>query len=187
VTQRLQLVLGDDLVHKQSRGKVHVDAAETLFIAIGPDVNRLKLRRVDLTTEHADELRATMKPYLDAGCDPDEAPVLPGIPVPLPSHPGQGKRREVPGTRSFFQEFRKFARATGIPGYDEGTRNSAGKVNYPRPTPVVAAAFLAALQERANAGDGAAAGYLEIGRQLGLGPDAERNNGASQAVRGILE
>jgi hypothetical protein len=166
MTRRLQLIIGDDLDWRESR--THTDADETLVLALGPDVRHLKLRELDLTAEHADVLRAALKPYLDAGHDPDEQPELPPAPSrsALLPHPGQGKRREVPGTRAFLTGLREFAAAGGDPV--PSTTGKSGKTNY-RPRPDQYAAYAEQLRQRAAAGDGKAAGLLGVARQMGLG------------------
>ena len=165
MTRRIQWVIGDDLVAHASKGKEHVDADETLVIAIGPDLQHLKIRELDLTAGHASELHAVLKPYLDAGHPPGEQPELPPVPVPgaLTDHPGQGRRREIPGTRKFLQELRYFAAASGHPVPQ--TSGKTGKVNY-KPLPGQYASFVAHLRRQAAAGDMEAAVLLDIARRL---------------------
>jgi hypothetical protein len=70
MTQRLQLVIGDNLNWHEDRE--HVDADETLTVSLDGEIKRL-----DLTAAHALELRTFMRRYLDAGDDPDQAPAAP--------------------------------------------------------------------------------------------------------------
>jgi hypothetical protein len=70
MTQRLQLVIGDNLDWHENRE--HTDADETLTISLDGEIKRL-----DLTGDHALELRTFLRRYLDAGDDPDQAPALP--------------------------------------------------------------------------------------------------------------
>jgi hypothetical protein len=165
VTRQWHLTIGDDLIAYASQGKEHVDADETLVIAVGPDAAHLKIRELDLTAENAGELRAVLEPYLRAGHDPDQAPEMPPVPGVLPEHPGQGRRREIPGTRKVLQELRDFAAASGDPV--PASAGKSGKVNY-RPRPDQYTAFLAHLRQRSAAGDRKAAGLLAIACQMKL-------------------
>ena len=163
MTRRMQLIGADDLDWHES--KAHTDADETLVVAIGPDVRHLKIRELDLTAGHAGELRAALKRYLDAGHDPDEelpSPPPRGVPA---DRPGQGRRREVPGTRLFLARLREFAEASGDPV--PAATGKSGKTNY-KPRRDQYAAFTAHLRQRSAAGDIKAAGLLMTGRQMKL-------------------
>jgi hypothetical protein len=70
MTQRLQLVIGDNLDWHENRE--HTDADVTRTIALDGEI-----RRLDLTAEHDAELVAFLRRYLDAGDDPDQAPAPP--------------------------------------------------------------------------------------------------------------
>jgi hypothetical protein len=183
MTRRYQLIIGDDLVAFASKGKEHVDADETLVIAIGPDLAHLKVREVDLITANADALREFLEPYLRAGHVPDGEPELLPSRAPLPPHPGQGKRRELPGTRLFLQELRMFAEAGGDPV--PSATGKSGKTNY-RPRPDQYAAFIAHLARPAGAGDQRAASLLEIARQLGLDVPVPQDKGLPAGENGQL-
>jgi len=181
MTRRYQLIIGDDLVAFDSKGKEHVDADETLVIAIGPDVQHLKIRELDLITANADALREFVERYLRAGHVLDEEPDLPPARGPLPAHPGQGKRREVPGTREFYQELRAFAAASGDPV--PATTGKSGKTNY-RPRQDQYTTYIAHLCQQAAAGDTGARRLLAIARQLKLDVPGSPDTGLPAAGNG---
>lgn len=179
MTRRMQLIIGDDLDWHES--KAHIDADETLVVAIGPDVRHLKIRELDLTAGHAGELRAALKRYLDAGHDPDEELPSPPPRGVLPDRPGQGRRREVPGTRLFLTRLREFAEASGDPV--PAATGKSGKTNY-KPRRDQYAVFIAHLRQRSAAGDIEAAGLLMTGRQMKLGVPEPQDTGLPAAGNG---
>jgi hypothetical protein len=185
MTRRVQWIIGDDLVHHESKGKEHADADETLVVAIGPDIAHLAIRELDLTAENAGALRTFLERYLDAGHPPGEEPEIPPLPhrAALPARPGPGVRREIPGTRKFLSGMREFAAASGNPVPQ--TTGQSGKANY-RPRPEHYAMFLAHLRQRAAAGDGTAGALLAIGRQMKLDVPDPQDAGLTAGQDGML-
>lgn len=164
----MKWVIGDDLVAFQSKGKEHVDADETIVIAIGKDPHHLKIREVDLTTMHADEVRAFLEPYIKAGHMPgsqpgpgDQSTLVPEVPRRL-----GGERREIAGTRVFYRNVRLFADQHGY--VIGGTRKNR---KYP---PELMPAYIKSLQEQVAADPGCkAAWYLDMAAKLNLIPGEE--------------
>lgn len=181
MTRRMQLVLGDDLVDHESKSRKHVDADETLCVALGPGPDRMTIRELDLTKEHADELRLFLKRYLDAGHEPGAAPLPPAVPPAARSRPPGQPVREVPGTRRFYLSMREYADSHGI---RYGTDSNGSKHNY-RYGPELVTAFREHLILRARLEDQVAVAQLAIGRELartvrGLAPFAAPGDAAGE-------
>jgi murein DD-endopeptidase MepM/ murein hydrolase activator NlpD len=162
MTRRWQLVLGDDLIYHESGGKEHADADETVVISLDGTV-----RELDLTAAHAAELRELLARYLEAGREPGQEAVAP--PADGSARrvlKGQGRRRELPGTRDFYRGVRAFAAREGTPVPTAGRQ---GKKTYVYPDGLVPR-YVKHLQSAAGNGDGAAAVLLATARTLGLVP-----------------
>jgi hypothetical protein len=165
MTVRIQIVLTDNL--DEARGE-HTD--------IGPDGETVVIskngvvRELHLTRKHAGELDAVLDPYLQAGHQPGVQPEMPELPsrddVRRERLKGQGKRREIPGTRDFYRELREWAEAEGIGIPTAGNRPGKQNYRYEEAMP----RYLAYLEETAAAGrdGGVAAARLDMARLLGL-------------------
>jgi hypothetical protein len=68
--KEVQILISDDLTYAETGKKVEAD--ETLILAIGG-----VKRELDLTSQHADELRKLLEPYLRAGHMPGTEPQAP--------------------------------------------------------------------------------------------------------------
>lgn len=68
--KELKLVLSDDLIYAETGKRVPAD--ETVVLSLDG-----KRRELDLTSEHAKELREFLEPWLDAGHVPEAAPQSP--------------------------------------------------------------------------------------------------------------
>jgi hypothetical protein len=163
----MQLVVTDDKDEFDSAGKVLTDIGddgEKVIISLDGQV-----RELDLTAENAAHLRADMAPWLNAGHAPGQPPQLPAAAQPADQRQqkGQGRRREIPGTRDFLREMREFAEAQGIDVPQNGTR--PGKKNYVY-SDILKEEYTLHLQARARDGDSVAAARLALARMLGLIP-----------------
>jgi hypothetical protein len=98
--RELQLILSDDLTYAQTGERVPAD--ETVVLAFDG-----KTRELDLTSEHAKELRDLIGPYLEAGHHP----------TPQASKPPPGVEREessITVARARQQLIRDWADARGM-------------------------------------------------------------------------
>jgi hypothetical protein len=158
----MQFIVTDDKDEFDSGGKVLTD--------IGPDGEKIifsldgHVRELDLTAKHAAELRELLAPWIAAGHEPGQQPLPPAAPEE-PKPKGQGRRRELPGTRDFYRGLREWAAAEGrtikMAGRD-------GKKNYVYDG--LLEPYLSWLErERADGRDGGvAAAQLAIAGRLGL-------------------
>jgi hypothetical protein len=108
MTVRMRLAAYDNLDAAAGRDTEVGDDGQTAVVSLNGWV-----RQLDLTKAHYDELCAVLQPYLDAGDEPGAGPVMEPAPVPGPLR-GQGRRREIPGTRELYQDLRDWAAANGI-------------------------------------------------------------------------
>jgi len=90
----IQIICSCDMTRATEPDR-HVPAEETLYLAIGPDPDKLDIRELDLTRDWAKALREAMAPFLDASHEPGEM----GTPD-TPAASRASKNREV-------QEFNK--------------------------------------------------------------------------------
>ena len=180
MTTRIQLIVTDDLDDHESNGKILTD--------IGDDGEKVILsldgvvRELDLTAPHAAELRANMRRYLAAGHAPGQEPQQPDAPEKDHRHmKGQGRRREIPGTRDFLREMREFAEARGIKVPNNSTR--PGKKNYVY-SDALKQEYIAHLQALARIGrdGGVAAARLGLARVLGLLDQGEEHTGGINSL-----
>jgi hypothetical protein len=176
----MQVVVTDDRIEFDSAGKILTDIGddgEKIIISLDGQV-----RELDLTAENAAHLRADMAPWLNAGHAPGQPPQLPAAAQPADQRhqKGQGRRREIPGTRDFLREMREFAEVQGI---KVPMADRQGKKNYVY-TDFLKEEYTLHLQARARDGDSVAAARLALARMLGLIPvHLEPPDGAaSQAV-----
>lgn len=167
MTARLQYVLTDDL---DEQDKVLTDIGtdgETHVVSLDGVV-----RELHLTKEHADQLREDLAPYLKAGHQPGAQPEMPPPPGSEDARReklrGQGRRRELPGTRDFYRELREWAEERGTPVKQHGRVNGKQNYIYGELLPD----YLEYLTVTAAAGrdGGVAAARLDMARQLGLLP-----------------
>jgi hypothetical protein len=101
--KELQLVLSDDLTFATTGERV--PAEETVLISLDG-----KTRELDLTAEHAAELRQIMEPYLKAGHAPGNEP-------PLTSPEGKRIKKPTPSlieARAAQKKIRDWADARGM-------------------------------------------------------------------------
>ena len=113
MTVRIQIILTDNL--DEQHGEV---------TDIGPDGETVVIskngvvRELHLTKAHSGELDALMDPYLAAGHQPGAQPEMPQLPGRDETRrerlKGQGRRREIPGTRDFYRELREWAPGAGL-------------------------------------------------------------------------
>ena len=164
MTTRMQLVVTDDREEHDGRGLTDIgDDGEKIIISIDGVV-----RELDLNAKYAAALRADMAPWIAAGHQPGEAPV----PAPRPGPPagerlkGQGRRREVPGTRDFYRELREWAAENGLEIPQAGRGDSKRNYVYTRLLPP----YLEWLREQERSGQdgGVAAARLAMAALLGL-------------------
>jgi hypothetical protein len=162
MTARMQLLFTDDL-----------DEAAGVLTDIGPDGQVVVLaidgfvRELHLTSAHAEQLRAEMKPWISAGHEPGLAPEPPArVELGRRRMTGQGKRRELPGTREFLRHAREYCQDAGIDIPQAGRDDN--KKNYVYTTDAKDA-YLAHLMREANRAEdgGAAAAELAVAAQLG--------------------
>lgn len=165
MTVRIQIILTDNL--DEQHGEV---------TDIGPDGETVVIskngivRELHLTKAHSGELDAWMDPYLAAGHQPGAQPEMPQLPgrdeVRRERLKGQGRRREIPGTRDFYRELREWAPGAGLKIRQAG--RAGGKQNYLYDD--VLPDYLAHLEATAAAGrdGGVAAARLDMARLLGL-------------------
>jgi hypothetical protein len=160
----MQFITTDDLDEFDSGGQVLNDIGddgETVVFSVGGHV-----RELHLTAVHAKEFRAVMARYVAAGHEPGQQPLPPAGDRP-PPRKGQGRRREIPGTRDFYRAMRDFAAEHGIEvplaGRDDDKKNYVYTDELKR-------RYLSDLQRLA--GDrrdgGGAAAQLAMAGQLGL-------------------
>jgi hypothetical protein len=167
MTVRIQLITTDD-----------VDERQGVFTDTGPDGETVifaldgELVELHLTKNHADELREAARPWLDAGHAPGQPPQPPR--EPERKHPDQGKRREIPGTRTFFQDLREWADSQGI---EIPVTIADGKKNYTylKDLKVRYAVWLTEQAAQHGADGDAARARLAFARRLGFPvPDGAR-------------
>jgi len=173
MTTRMQLVVTDDREEHDGRGLTDIgDDGEKIIISIDGVV-----RELDLNAKNAAALRADMAPWIAAGHQPGEAPV----PAPRPGPPagerlkGQGRRREVPGTRDFYRGLREWAGESGIEVPQAGRADDKKNYVYKRLLPP----YLAHLRAVAAGGEdgGVAAARLAMADLLSLpGTGTAREN-----------
>jgi hypothetical protein len=84
--KELQIVLSDDLTFAETGKRVPAD--ETVFVSIDG-----KKRELDLTEEHARELREFLEPWIRAGHAPGSAPTKPSKPAAEPKSLMVGRER----------------------------------------------------------------------------------------------
>lgn len=164
MTTRMQFITTDDRDEHDSAGKVLNDIGddgEKIIISIGGTVKEL-----DLTAKNAARLREDMRPWLAAGHEPGQQPQPPEAQAAPDGRTGQGRRREIPGTRDFYRELREWAGASGMEVPTAG--RSDKKRNYVYTT--LTAPYVRWLEARAAEGrdGGVAAARLAMARQLGL-------------------
>lgn len=154
MTLRLQLVMTDDLDEHEN----HVPRPATEVVVVSLDGI---VRELHLTAAHYEEMRQVMGRYIDAGHEPGAGPVT--VPEQLPARPGQGRRREVPGTRELLMKMRAFGADIGI----EAPQVPGGHKSYTYPDDLQEK-FILHLETRTREGDPAAAADLAMARRLGL-------------------
>jgi hypothetical protein len=161
MTTRMQLVVTDDLdeFEKHEFNDTGPDGAKDILSLNGIVVE------LDLTPAHSAELHALLKRYLEAGHRPGEEP-QPAVPRMPSPRPGQGVRREIPGTRDFYRELREWADEHGIEIPQAGTQGSKKNYVYTRVIP----AYIAHLKDVAAEGKdgGVAAARLAMAALLRL-------------------
>jgi hypothetical protein len=166
MTTRMQLVVTDDRIEYDSGGRTLTD--------IGADGEKVVIcldgvvRELDLTAKNAAELRAGMKPWLDAGHQPGQEPLPPSGPAPEPVRglKGQGRRREISGTRDFYRELREWA---GKQGTEIPTAGRDNKKNYVYSRELIEAYLLHLLAVAREGKDGGVAtARLALARMLSL-------------------
>jgi len=160
MTVRVQFVFLDDRdEHDHGKNTDIGPDGETVIYALDGEVVELHLTR-----EHASQLRAEARPWLDAGHPPGQEPQeSPG----QERVQGQGRRREIPGTRSFFNGLRSWA---GDEDIEVPSTLVHGKVNYKYPKDLKQR-YVSHLGEQAARGgsDGhAAAALLVMAGRLGF-------------------
>jgi Lsr2 len=175
VTVRIQIILVDNLDEHDGTLTDIGNDGETHVVSLDGVV-----RELHLTKEHSDQLREDMALYLAAGHQPGAQPEMPPLPGSAEAEreqlKGQGRRREIPGTRDFYRELREWAAEAGIDIPVSAKR--PGKNNYKYGG--VLSRYLAHLEETAAAGrdGGTAAVRLDMARRLGLrGAPAHTGNG----------
>jgi hypothetical protein len=166
MTTRVQFVITDDLDEHEHPGT---------YTDIGPDGQKIVfsvdgfVREIDLTARHAEEFRAFLQRYIKAGHEPGQAP-QPALPTgPPPKLTGQGKRRELPGTREFYKGLRDWCAEVGIEIPTAGRDDSKKNYVYTSQATEAYLAHLRAEQEQGTDG-GTAAAQLAIAAMLGLTP-----------------
>jgi len=102
--QELRFISSDDLCFHEEDGR-RVDAEVTLYLALGTDLSNLKPTALDLTHEHAKELRAVLARYFTAGHEPGDV-VTPG------TVPGKKDVANDPDTRRYNERMRAWADTT---------------------------------------------------------------------------
>jgi hypothetical protein len=167
VTVRLQFIVTDNLDEADGKQTDTGPDGETHVISLDGVI-----RELHLTPEHSAGLRAVMAPYLQAGHQPGAQPEMPPLPGSDEARreqlKGQGRRRELPGTRDFYRELREWAGGEGIEVPKAGRQD--GKQNYRYEG--VMPRYLAYLEGTAAArrDGGVAAARLDMARLLGLYP-----------------
>lgn len=165
MTARIQIILIDNL--DEYHGTVTDIGADGETVVISKNG---VVRELHLTKAHSDALDEFLDPYLTAGHQPGAQPEMPPLPgrdeIRRERLKGQGRRREIPGTRDFYRELREWAADAGIKIRVNG--KSGGKQNYLYDD--VLPAYLAHLAATAAAGrdGGVAAARLDMARLLGL-------------------
>ena len=169
MTVRMQFITTDDLdEHEKGEFTDIGDDGETIIFSLDG-----RVRELHLTRAHAEEFRGGMHRYVVAGHEPNQAPLPPGTPAArdAPSRAryktsGQGRRRELPGTRDFYRGLREWAAASNLEVPMAG-RNDAKK-NYVYDK--LLGPYLSWLEREAHDGKdgGVAAAQLAIAGQLGL-------------------
>jgi hypothetical protein len=165
MTTRMQLIVTDDWEEHNDGSLVDIgDDGEKVIISVDG-----RVRELDLTAKNAAGLRGVMRPWIEAGHEPNQAPQPPVRPEPKPRPKGQGRRRELPGTRDFYRGLREWAAASNLEVPMAG-RNDAKK-NYVYDK--LLGPYLSWLEREAHDGrdGGVAAAQLAIAGQLGLVPD----------------
>jgi hypothetical protein len=180
MTVRIQIILTDNL-----------DEARGEQTDIGPDGETVVIskngvvRELHLTREHADGLDAVLDPYLQAGHQPGAQPEMPPVPsrdeLRREQLKGQGRRREIPGTRDFYRELREWADAEGIEIPTAGNRPGKQNYRYEEAMP----RYLGYLEKTAaeHRDGGVAAARLDMARLLGLYPARARGEQPGTAGR----
>lgn len=168
MTTRMQLIVTDDWEEHNNQGLVDIgDDGEKVVISVDG-----RVRELDLTAKNAAGLRAVMRPWIEAGHEPGQAPQPAAQPPSRERYKtqGQGRRRELPGTRDFYRGLRDWAaaekREVPMAGRNDSKKNYVyGKLLGP---------YLSWLEREARDGKdgGAAAAQLAIAGQLGLVTDA---------------
>lgn len=162
MTTLVQFVTVDNLDKQRGVLTATGDDGETVIVALNG-----RVRELDLTAGHAKELRELLAPYLEAGHEPGAPPQQPEQQAPGPLK-GQGRRREIPGTRDFYTELRDWAAEAGI---EIKTAGTGTKRNYVYRS--VLPGYLAHLERQAARGGlegDAARARLAMARLLGLLP-----------------
>jgi hypothetical protein len=127
MTTRMRIVVTDNMDE---------DLTPPVYTEIGDDGEKVVIslngmvRELDLTKDHAYQLREEMGPWLYAGHEPGQG-VQPAIRPEPPAGEklsGQGRRREVPGTRDFYKELRDWAAGQDLEIPQAGRADS--KKNY---------------------------------------------------------
>ena len=170
MTTRMQLVVTDDLdeFEKHEFNDTGPDGVKDIVSLNGVAVE------LDLTAAHSAELHALLKRYLEAGHRPGEEP-QPPVPRIPDKRPGQGVRREIPGTRDFYRELREWAAANGLEIPQAGRADSKKNYVYTKLIPP----YIAYLQEQARSGKdgGVAVARLAMAALLRL-PGTEKGQPA---------
>jgi len=162
MTTRMQFITTDDRDEYDSHGKVLNDVGddgEKIIISIGG-----RVRELDLSAKNAARLREDLAPWMAAGHEPGQAPqsLVQGEPKPK----GQGRRRELPGTRDFYRGLREWAAENSLEVPMAGRNDTKKNYVYDK----LLGPYLSWLDREAHDGKdgGVAAAQLAIAGQLGL-------------------
>jgi nucleoid-associated protein Lsr2 len=158
----MQLIVTDDRDEYESNGKTLNDIGddgEKIIISIDGHV-----RELDLSAKNAARLREDMRPWIAAGHEPGQAPQPAAPAEPRPK--GQGRRRELPGTRDFYRGLRDWAAAEHREVPMAGRADAKKNYVYDK----LLGPYLSWLEREARDGrdGGVAAAQLAIAGQLGL-------------------
>jgi hypothetical protein len=144
--KELQIVLSDDLVFSLSGERIPAD--ETVLISLNG-----KTRELDLTAEHARELREILEPYFKAGH-------LPGNEPPDTTSDGKKIKRPTPSlieARAEQKKLRDWADSRGMRSPDGKRpiyRTEGGGYYYPHPLVVEYNAWVESEAQRRLPGGG---------------------------------
>jgi Lsr2 len=161
MTTRMQFITTDDLDENEKDELNDIgDDGETIVFSVDG-----RVRELHLTAAHAKEFRGVMQRYLAAGHEPGQQPLPPAGDRP-PPRKGQGRRREIPGTRDFYRGLREWAGRNGREVPMAGRSDAKKNYVYDKLT----GPYLDWLRAEAEAGrdGGVAAAQLAMAGQLGL-------------------